>query len=57
MGKFGGESNGTGAQITVPATMGQQIFNNYGAEYAIGMRDYVAIGVSKWSSFVLNNGG
>ena len=55
-GKFWGESSGTGAKITVPANMGQQIFNNYGAEYAIGMRDYVAIGVSKWSSFVLNNG-
>ncbi|WP_255441038.1 hypothetical protein [Synechococcus sp. HK01-R] len=29
----------------------------YGAAYAIGMRDYTAIGVSKRSSFVLNNGG
>ena len=51
-GKNWGESNGTGAQIAVPADMGQQLYNNFGTSYGIGMKDYVAIGVSKWSSFI-----
>jgi len=54
-GKNWGESNGTGAQIAVPADMGQQLYNNFGTKYGIGMKDYVAIGVSKWSSFTINN--
>ena len=54
-GKNWGESNGTGAQIAVPADMGQQLYNNFGTSYGIGMKDYVAIGVSKWSSFILDN--
>ena len=54
-GKNWGESNGTGAQIAVPADMGQQLYNNYGTSYGIGMKDYVAIGVSKWSSFIIDN--
>jgi len=55
-GKSWGLSNGTGAQITVPADMGQMIFNNYGAAYGIGMKDYAAVGVADWRSFVnINN--
>lgn len=54
-GKNWGESNGTGAQIAVPADMGQQLYNNFGTKYGIGMKDYVAIGVSKWSSFTIDN--
>ena len=54
-GKHWGESNGTGAQIAVPADMGQQLYNNFGTSYGIGMKDYVAIGVSKWSSFTIDN--
>jgi len=53
-GKNWGESNGTGAAITVPADMGQQLFNAFGAQYGIGLRDYVALGVSKWSSHIIN---
>ena len=54
-GKNWGESNGTGAQIVVPADMGQQLYNNFGTSYGIGMKDYVAIGVAKWSSFTIDN--
>ena len=54
-GKTWGLSNGTGAQIAVPADMGQQLYNNFGTAYGIGMKDYVAIGVSKWSSFIIDN--
>ena len=54
-GKNWGESNGTGAQINVPADMGQQLYNNFGTSYGIGMKDYVAIGISKWSSFIIDN--
>ena len=49
-----GESNGTGAQIAVPLIWGA-LYNNFGTSYGIGMKDYVAIGVSKWSSFILDN--
>ena len=54
-GKNWGESNATGAAITVPKNMGQQLYNAYGAEFGIGLRDYVALGVSKWSSHIINN--
>ena len=54
-GKNWGESNGTGAAITVPKDMGQQLFNAFGAQYGIGLRDYVALGVSKWSSHIIND--
>ena len=50
-----GESNGTGASINVPDDMGQCLFNEYGAAYGIGLRDYVALGVSKWSSHIIND--
>ena len=53
-GKQWGLSNGTGAQINVPEDMGQQLFNTFGPAYGIGMKDYIAIGVSKWSSFTVN---
>ena len=52
-GKQWGLSNGTGAQINVPDDMGQQIFNTFGPAYGIGMKDYIAIGVSQWSSFTV----
>ena len=52
-GKKWGLSNGTGAQINVPDDMGQQLFNTFGPAYGIGMKDYIAIGVSKWSSFTM----
>ena len=54
-GKNWGESNATGAAITVPKNMGQQLYNAYGAEFGIGLRDYVALGVSKWSSHIIND--
>ena len=49
-----GLSNGTGAQINVPEDMGQQLFNTFGPAYGIGMKDYIAIGVSQWSSFTVD---
>jgi hypothetical protein len=39
------------AQLVVPPDIGTQFFNNFGGEYALGIRDYVAIGVSQWRSF------
>ena len=39
------------AQIVVPADMGTQLFNKFGPKYALGIRDYVALGVSHWSSW------
>ena len=52
-GQTNGASSGTGVQIVVPDDMGQQLYNNYGTAYAIGLRDYVALGTSKWSSFII----
>jgi hypothetical protein len=37
--------------------MGTQLFNSFGPQYALGIRDYVAVGVSRWSSFVRSTGG
>ena len=54
-GETNGASSGTGVQIVVPADMGQQLYNNWGPDFAIGLRDYVALGVTRWSSFVLDN--
>ena len=55
-GETNGASSGTGVQIVVPPDMGQQLYNDFGTDYAIGLRDYAALGVSKWSSFVLDSG-
>lgn len=54
-GETNGASSGTGVQIVVPADMGQQLYNNWGPDFAIGLRDYVALSVSKYSSFVIDN--
>jgi hypothetical protein len=40
------------AQLVVPADIGTQLFNTYGPQYALGIRDYVALGVSRWSSWI-----
>ena len=40
------------AQLVVPADIGTQLFNKFGPEYALGIRDYVALGVSRWSSWI-----
>lgn len=40
------------AQLVVPADIGTQLFNKYGPQYALGIRDYVALGVSRWSSWI-----
>ena len=39
------------AQLVVPADIGTQLFNKFGPQYALGIRDYVALGVSHWSSW------
>ena len=54
-GQTNGASSSTGVQIVVPPDMGQQLYNNWGPDFAIGLRDYVALGVSKWSSFVVDS--
>ena len=46
----GSSSNVT--QLVVPADIGTQLFNTYGPQYALGIRDYVALGVSRWSSWI-----
>ena len=52
-----GGSSSTVAQLVVPGDMGTQLFNSFGPQYALGIRDYVAVGVSRWSSFVRSTGG
>ena len=32
--------------------MGTQLFNDPGPEYALGLRDYVALGITNWSTFI-----
>ncbi|UPM51176.1 hypothetical protein MY494_05300 [Synechococcus sp. A10-1-5-1] len=39
------------AQLVVPADIGTQLFNKFGPQFALGIRDYVALGVSHWSSW------
>jgi len=39
------------AQLVVPADIGTQLFNSFGPQYALGIRDYVALGISHWSSW------
>ena len=48
--KGAGSSSGV-AELVVPSDMGTQLFNRYGPSYALGIRDYVALGVTHWSSF------
>ena len=47
-----GGSSSTVAQLVVPGDMGTRLFNSFGPQYALGIRDYVALGVSRWSSFM-----
>jgi len=54
-GEANGASAGTGVQIVVPPKMGNYIYNNFGEEYAIGLKDYVALGITKWSSFTIDS--
>jgi len=54
-GQVSGASSGTKVQIVVPPNMGNDIYKNFGEDYAIGMKDYVALGVTKWSSFTIDN--
>jgi hypothetical protein len=54
--KTSGGSSSTVAQLVVPGDMGTQLFNSFGPQYALGIRDYVAVGVSRWSSFVRSTG-
>ena len=51
-----GGSSSTVAQLVVPADMGTELFNSFGPQYALGIRDYVALGVSRWSSFIKASG-
>lgn len=44
-------SSSTIAQLVVPADIGTQLFNSFGPQYALGIRDYVALGISSWSSW------
>lgn len=48
----GSGSSSATAQLVVPSDMGTQLFNRFGPSYALGIRDYVALGVSQWSSFI-----
>lgn len=45
-----GSSSGV-AQLVVPSDMGTQLFNRFGPAYALGIRDYIALGISRWSSW------
>lgn len=43
-------SSSNNAQLVVPSDMGEQMQYYFGRNYAIGIRDYVAAGVTHWSS-------
>lgn len=45
-------SSSNNAQLVVPPDMGTQLFNDPGPEYALGLRDYVALGITNWSTFI-----
>lgn len=51
-GKSWGGSSSDRAQIVVPSDMASQLLMRYGQGYALGVRDYVALGVSNWRSFI-----
>ena len=51
-GKSWGGSSSNRAQIVVPSDMASQLLKNFGSLYALGVRDYVALGVSGWRSFM-----
>ena len=51
-GKSWGGSSSNRAQIVVPSDMASQLLKNFGSLYALGVRDYVALGVSGWRSFI-----
>ncbi len=54
-GQTKGASSGNGVQIVVPSNMGEQLLNAFGSDYAVGVREYVAKGVSKWSSQIVDS--
>ena len=43
-------SNSNNAQLVVPPDMGDQLWNHIGMDYAIGVRDYVALGNNSWAN-------
>jgi hypothetical protein len=44
-------SNSTVANIVVPDDAGSQLFKEYGTNFAISIRDYVALGINSWRGF------
>ena len=51
-GKEWNGSSSTVASVNVPDEFPTDIFNDYGENYALGIRDYVAAGVTFWKSFI-----
>ena len=51
-GKEWNGSSSTIASVNVPDEFPTDIFNDYGENYALGIRDYVAAGVTFWKSFI-----
>ena len=45
-------SSSTVASVNVPDEFPTDIFNDYGESYALGIRDYIAAGVTFWRSFI-----
>lgn len=43
-------SNSNNAQLVVPANMGDQLYTYLGKDFAIGIRDYVALGNNSWAN-------
>lgn len=46
-------SNGNKININVPDDMGRLLYDKFGIEYAIGIREYAAMGTSRWQLFQL----
>jgi hypothetical protein len=44
-------SNSTVVNITVPDDAGSQLFKEYGTNFGISIRDYVALGVNSWRGY------
>jgi len=44
-------SNSNNAQLVVPRDMADILLTNYGTQFAISVRDYVALGVNSWRGF------
>ena len=43
-------SSSNNAQLVVPANMGDQLYGHFGKDFAIGVRDYVALGNNSWAN-------